>query len=69
MSTLRVGVVGLHAGAHHAQCFESHPKCEVVAICDVDEGTLASVGEKHPAARRYTSLTPPSKVADRRDPS
>lgn len=32
----------------------SHPKAEIVALCDVDAGALARAGKRFPKARRYT---------------
>ncbi|MBQ1429369.1 MAG: twin-arginine translocation signal domain-containing protein, partial [Kiritimatiellae bacterium] len=32
----------------------SHPKAEIVALCDVDASALARAGRRFPKARRYT---------------
>ena len=52
MKRLRAGVIGLGVGEQHIRGYESHPACEVVAICDFDEAKLAEVGERHPHLRR-----------------
>ncbi|HDI00403.1 MAG TPA: Gfo/Idh/MocA family oxidoreductase, partial [Firmicutes bacterium] len=52
--SLKVGVVGLGMGRGHVEAYQAHPEAEVVAICDVDEGRLAQVGERYGVRRRYT---------------
>jgi predicted dehydrogenase len=43
---LKMGVVGLGMGRGHARGYQSHPGCELVALCDLDEERLkAGVGE------------------------
>lgn len=50
---LRVGVIGLGVGAQHAEAWDRHPDCEVVALCDFDPQRLEEVGLRHPAAQRH----------------
>ena len=40
MDMIRVGVIGLGMGRHHIRGYRTHPKAEVVAICDLDEARL-----------------------------
>jgi predicted dehydrogenase len=43
----------LGVGEQHAQAWERHPDCQVVALCDFDAERLAGVGDRHPGARRF----------------
>ncbi|MBC7327410.1 Gfo/Idh/MocA family oxidoreductase [bacterium] len=45
MSKWKVGVVGLQRGRVFIDVFNAHPKTEVVAICDINEELLESVGK------------------------
>ena len=47
-----IGVGGMGAG--DLRNFLSHPRVEVVALCDVDSEKLAKAAESVPKARRYT---------------
>jgi len=47
-----IGVGGM--GHHDLQNFKSHPRAEIVAICDVDKNHLEKAAELVPNARRYT---------------
>src|SRR5665647_1637867 len=47
-----IGVGGM--GAHDLQMFKSHPKVQIIAICDVDENNLKKAAEILPDARTYT---------------
>lgn len=47
-----IGVGGM--GAFDLQNFKSHPKVNIVAICDVDENNLKKAAEILPGARTYT---------------
>jgi predicted dehydrogenase len=51
--SVTVGVIGLGVGERHIHCFESHPDCKVVAICDTDETKLDNVSKKHPETKKY----------------
>jgi predicted dehydrogenase len=55
MDRIRVGVVGLGIGRHHIRGYQSHPAAEVVAIADLDEARLASIGAEYRVENRYTS--------------
>jgi predicted dehydrogenase len=46
-----IGVGGM--GANDFQMFLKHPRVQVVALCDVDEGTLKKAAEAAPGARLY----------------
>ncbi len=54
---LRAGIIGLGVGERHIGCYESHPECEVTAICDCDADRLAEVSARHPGARCYSDAT------------
>lgn len=47
-----IGVGGM--GGHDLQNFKSHPKVEIVALCDVDQNNLKKAAEILPGARTYT---------------
>ena len=47
-----IGVGGMGAG--DLDNFRSHPKVQIVALCDVDENTLNAAAKKVPGARLYT---------------
>jgi predicted dehydrogenase len=49
-----VGVGGM--GASDLDSLRSHPKVDVVAICDIDANNLAAAGEKCPNAKRYSDF-------------
>lgn len=40
-------------GRVHLEAYQAHPEAEVVAICDVDEGRLAEVGERYGYRRMF----------------
>jgi predicted dehydrogenase len=48
---IKAAVIGLGVGERHIGGYESDPRCEVVALCDVDERKLAEVGSRHPGKR------------------
>lgn len=48
-----IGVGGM-MGGNDLQQFLSHPRCRIVALCDVDTGHLAKAAALVPDARRYT---------------
>jgi len=48
-----VGVGGM-MGGRDLESFKSHPKVQIVAICDVDRNHLAKAAEIVPDARRYS---------------
>ncbi len=49
-----IGVGGM--GGSDLASLSSHPNVDVVALCDVDSNHLASAGEKHPQAKRFTDF-------------
>jgi len=55
MEKLRVGVIGLGMGRGHALSYQGHPGAEIVAIADLDEERLETVGDELKVAERYAS--------------
>jgi len=54
--TLNVAVVGLgNIGNRHAGIYQSHPQCEVVAVCDAIEGKAAEAAQRY-SCRAFTSV-------------
>lgn len=51
MRKLRAGIIGLGVGEAHIQGYESHPSCEVVALCDFSDEKLANAKQKYPTLR------------------
>lgn len=51
---LRAAVIGLGVGEQHAVGYDLHPRCRVVALCDVAPEVLARVGTFFPEAKRTT---------------
>ena len=49
---LRCGVIGLGVGAYQARSLYTHPQCELVWICDLDESRLLKVGSEMPEVRK-----------------
>lgn len=52
--TIRVGVIGLGMGRHHARQYEACPQADLVALCDVDEARLAEYTKLYPRATAYS---------------
>jgi predicted dehydrogenase len=52
VDSLRAAVIGLGVGEQHILGYRSHPRCEVVAICDISPERLEAVGARHPGVRR-----------------
>ena len=48
-----IGVAGM-MGGNDLKNFQSHPRCQITAICDVDRKHLEKAAAIVPAARRYT---------------
>lgn len=44
---LRAGVIGLGVGEAHIKGYNSHPDCEVVAICDFDASVLKKIAPNY----------------------
>ena len=57
MSVLKAGVIGLGVGERHIESYESDPRCQVVAICDIDEAKLADVHSRYPDTRATVQAT------------
>ena len=51
---VRVAVIGLGMGRHHAKNYLGHPGAELVALCDANPELLAAQGDELGVARRYT---------------
>lgn len=47
MKRLRAGIIGLGVGEQHIDGYESHPECEVVALCDFSDEKFAMAQEKY----------------------
>ena len=50
MTKLRAGIIGLGVGERHIAGYESHPDCEVVALCDFSAEKRAYLSAAYPAA-------------------
>ena len=48
MKTLKAGIIGLGVGEKHIQAYESHPDCEVIALCDFAEEKFFKAAQKYP---------------------
>ena len=51
---VKVGVIGLGMGRHHAQAFAASEHAELAAICDLNEKLLAEYKALYPRAAAYT---------------
>jgi predicted dehydrogenase len=56
-ASLKAAVIGLGVGERHIAGYESDPRCQVVLLCDIDEGRLQEVGARHPGKRLTTDPT------------
>lgn len=56
MKKLRVGVVGMGMGRHHAKVLHSYSRSELVAIVDNDEARLKEAGGQFPETQQYTDV-------------
>lgn len=54
---LKVGIIGLGVGEQHIQGYRRHPRCEVVALCDLAEEKLSNVGGRYPEIYRTTKAS------------
>jgi len=61
---LKVGIIGLGVGEQHIQGYRRHPRCEVMALCDLSQEKLSDVGDRYPEIYRTTKA---SEILD--DPS
>lgn len=55
MARIRAGVIGLGMGKNHARAYAKHDRSELVAIADLDENRLKTVGDELGVPQRYTS--------------
>lgn len=56
---LRAGVIGIGIGSNHMRGYASHPKCELLAICDLNVEQAKKAAEKYGATyvfRDYRQL-------------
>ena len=51
---INAGVIGLGVGESHIIGLESHPNCQVKAICDINEIVLQKVGSRFPSCTLST---------------
>ena len=56
MSRLRAGVIGLGMGKAHINGYRTHPQVDMVAIADLDEEKLSTVGSELGIDKRYTNV-------------
>jgi predicted dehydrogenase len=49
MKRLKAGIIGLGVGEKHIEGYQSHPECEVVALCDFSDEKLAMARAKYPS--------------------
>ena len=57
--TLRAGVIGIGIGSHHMRGYATHPRCELVAVCDLNVDRAKALAEKYGATyvfRDYRQL-------------
>ena len=54
MKKLRAGIIGLGVGEKHIAGYQSHPDCEVTALCDFSEEKLALAGKKYAGVKLYS---------------
>ena len=52
---IRLGVIGLGMGRHHARGFKNHPDAELAALCDSDKVRLDELGNELSVAGRYAT--------------
>jgi predicted dehydrogenase len=51
---IKVAFVGVHRASSFFKAFQVHPDTEIVALCDINEKTLADVGEATGVSQLYT---------------
>ena len=47
MKRLRAGIIGLGVGEKHIEAYQSHPQCDVVAVCDFADEKISMAREKY----------------------
>jgi len=53
---IRVGIIGLGMGRHHARAYKESGKADIVALCDMNEKLLAEYKALYPGAATYTTV-------------
>ncbi|MBR6525431.1 MAG: Gfo/Idh/MocA family oxidoreductase, partial [Clostridia bacterium] len=57
MKKVRIGVIGNGIIAeHHMKTYADIPEAEVVALCDIDEAKMNSMGDRYNVSRRTTNI-------------
>jgi predicted dehydrogenase len=51
---LKAGIIGLGVGERHISGYETDPRCEVTALCDIDKNKLHEVSKRNPGRRLCT---------------
>ncbi|MDO8748063.1 MAG: Gfo/Idh/MocA family oxidoreductase [Candidatus Omnitrophota bacterium] len=51
MKQLKAGIIGLGVGEQHMAGYQSHPGCQVIALCDLSEEKLKEARKKYPRIR------------------
>ena len=51
---INAAVIGLGVGESHLISLQSHPYCQVKAICDINETVLQKIGSKYPSCTLST---------------
>ena len=46
---LRAGVIGIGIGRHHMEGYATHPRCELVAVCDLNRDRAKALAERYGA--------------------
>ena len=57
MKRLKAGIIGLGVGEQHITGYQSHPDCEVVALCDFSEEKLRAARDKYPDIRPTSQVS------------
>ena len=52
---LKAAVIGLGVGERHISSYQSDPRCQVVALCDINVHRLHEIGAKYPTCRLTTN--------------
>ena len=52
--TLKVGVIGTGVGVYHLEGYLSHPRAEIVALCDNNPAALETIGGKFSIPHLFT---------------
>lgn len=57
MKTYRVAILGCRGrGTAAARAYHAHPRTEIVALCDLVQDLLDTLGDELGVAARYTDL-------------